>query len=327
MRLRHLSPRTEKAYWAWIVRFVVYHDKRHPSEMGAAEITAYLSTLATTRKVSASTQNQALAALIFLYREVLETNIGWLDELVRAKRPKTLPVVLSVREVGAVLGQLDGVPKLMATLLYGAGLRVLECACLRIKDIDLDARQVIVRSAKGGKDRVTLLPDLLRRELPAHLESVREQHERDLVAGAGYVALPHALARKYPRASRDWPWQWVFPATRIYTDCHTGQRHRHHLHETVLQRAVKRAVTDARISKKAGCHSLRHSFATHLLQSGTDIRTIQKLLGHSDVRTTMVYTHVVQNGPFGVTSPADRLAVSGPAAPASTPGAGKTEFE
>jgi integron integrase len=307
MRLRHLSPRTEKSYWGWVSRFVLFHGKRHPSEMGAREITRFLSSLATERDVSASTQNQALCALIFLYREVLKTNVGPLDDLVRAKLPRSLPVVLSVREVSVVLDQLDGVDKLMATLLYGAGLRLLECLRLRVKDIDFDVPQVIVRSGKGRKDRVTLLPDLLRRKLPAHLERVRVQHQKDITAGAGHVALPLALARKYPSASREWPWQWVFPATRIYTDRVTGQRQRHHLHQTVLQRAVRRAVANAGIPKKASCHTLRHSFATHLLQSGSDIRTIQKLLGHSDIRTTMIYTHVAHSGPFGIQSPADRL--------------------
>ena len=313
MRVRHLSPWTERSYWAWIVRFVLFYKKRHPSEMGAAEITHFLSSLATEGRVSASTQNQALCALIFLYRQVLKIDVGSLDGLIRARRPRTLPVVLSVNEVSAIFDELDGVHRLMGTLLYGAGLRLLECACLRVKDIDFDARQVIVRSGKGGKDRVTLLPDLLRRELPAHLKRVRAQHRRDRAAGAGHVVLPCALAKKYRSASRDWAWQWVFPATRIYTDRLTGQRHRHHLHESVLQRAVRQAVANAQIPKKAGCHTLRHSFATHLLQAGTDIRTIQRLLGHSDLRTTMIYTHVAQVGPFGIQSPADRLNLSGSA--------------
>ena len=295
------------------MRFVLFYEKRHPSEMGAGEITHFLSSLATEGRVSASTQNQALCALIFLYRQVLKIDVGSLDGLIPAKLPRTLPVVLSVNEVSAVLDELDGVHRLMGTFLYGAGLRLLECACLRVKDIDFDARQVIVRSGKGDKDRVTLLPDLLRRELPAHLKRVRAQHRRDRAAGAGHVALPHALAKKYRSASRDWAWQWVFPATRIYTDRLTGQRHRHHLHESVLQRAVRRAVANAQIPKKAGCHTLRHSFATHLLQAGTDIRTIQRLLGHSDLRTTMIYTHVAQVGPFGIQSPADRLNLSGSA--------------
>lgn len=310
IHLRHLSPRTGKAYWSWISRFVLFHDRRHPDEMGAPEITRFLSSLATDQRVSASTQNQALSALLFLYREVLKTEVGNLDGLVYAKRPRHLPVVLSVREVASLIDQLEEVPKLMATLLYGSGLRLLECARLRVKDIDFEARQIIVRSGKGAKDRVTLLPGSLRADLAAHLERVREQHVRDLTAGAGNVELPHALARKYPGARRQWPWQWVFPATRIYTERSTGERRRHHLHETVLQRAVKRAVAAAGIPKKAGCHTLRHSFATHLLQAGTDIRTIQKLLGHADIRTTMIYTHVVQRGLFGVESPADRLATN-----------------
>jgi integron integrase len=308
MRLRHLSPRTEKAYWAWIVRFVLFHDKRHPKKMGSPKIASFLSTLATDDHVSASTQNQALAALLFLYRVVLKTQVGELDGLVHAKRSRTLPVVLNICEVGAVLEQLEGVPKLMATLLYGGGLRLLECANLRVKDVDFDSRQVIVRSGKGRKDRITLLPESLREDLVSHVDRVRAQHQRDLTHGAGHVALPHALIEKYQSASREWPWQWIFPATRIFTDRRTGQRQRHHLHESALQRAVKQAVSTAHISKNASCHTLRHSFATHLLQAGTDIRTIQKLLVHADIRTTMIYTHVAQQSRFGPESPADRLA-------------------
>jgi integron integrase len=314
MRVRHLSPHTERSYWGWVSRYILYYDRRHPIELGARKITGFLSSLATDGKVSASTQNQALNALVFLYRDVLESDVGQLDGLIPAKRSRPLPVVLSVAEVSALLGQLDSVHKLMGTLLYGAGLRLLERAQLRIKDIDFDARQVIVRSGKGGKDRVTLLPDLLHSELPAHLARVRAQYEKDRRAGAGHVSLPYALTKKYRNASREWPWQWVFPATRIYTDKETGLRHRHHLHQTVLQKAVRRAVADAQIPKKAGCHTLRHSFATHLLQAGTDIRTIQKLLGHSDIRTTMIYTHVTQSGPYGIASPADRLPPSPSAA-------------
>ena len=307
IRLRHLSPRTEKAYWDWIVRYVIFHDKRHPEEMGAREITSFLSSLATDRKVSASTQNQALSALIFLYRKALEIEIEGLDGLVRARRKRSLPVVLGVAEVSALLEQIDGVPRLMATLLYGSGLRVLECARLRVKNLDFENHQIVVRAGKGGKDRVTVMPASVRDDLARHLARVRDQHRRDLAGGAGYVALPNALSRKYPNASREWPWQWVFPATRTYRDPETGLRHRHHLHETVLQRAVREAVRRADIPKKAGCHTLRHSFATQLLQSGSDIRTIQALLGHKDVRTTMIYTHVVQRGALGVQSPADRL--------------------
>jgi integron integrase len=312
MRLRHLSLRTEKAYWAWISRFVLFHDRRHPKEMGAPEIAAFLSALATEGQVSASTQNQALSALLFLYREVLEMDFAALEGLVRAKRPRSLPVVLSRAEIDRLLGELEPVPKLMGTLLYGAGLRLLECARLRVKDLDFEARQVLVRSGKGGRDRVTLLPNSLRGDLAAHLGRVRLQHERDRAAGAGHVELPGALAAKYRGASHEWAWQWVFPATRVYTDRRSGERRRHHLHETVLQRAVKQATARAQISKKVSCHTLRHSFATHLLQAGTDIRTIQNLLGHKDVRTTMVYTHVVQRGPFAVESPADRLPRSDP---------------
>ncbi len=308
MRIRHLSPRTEEAYWAWIVRFILFHDKRHPNQLAEPEMASFLSALAVDGQVSASTQNQALSALIFLYRDVLDAKIGSLDNLVRAKRPKTLPVVLSVREVASLLGRLDGTPKLMATLLYGGGLRLLECANLRVKDIDFDTRHLIVRSGKGRKDRITLLPETIRKDLILHLKNVHRQHQMDLSRGAGHVALPSALSKKYRNASREWPWQWAFPATRLYTDPQTGQRRRHHLHQTVLQRAVKEAVRQARIPKKAGCHTLRHSFATHLLEAGTDIRTIQKLLGHSDVRTTMIYTHVLENRRPGVESPADRLA-------------------
>lgn len=308
IRLRHFSPRTEEAYWAWIVRFILFHDKRHPGKMGAPEISRFLSSLATERHVSASTQNQALAALIFLYRDVLKANLGPLNNLVRAKRPKTLPVVMNVREVASLLAQLEGTPKLMATLLYGAGLRLLECANLRVKDVDFDARQVVVRAGKGQKDRITLLPETIRESLANHLEFVHAQHQRDLSNGAGHVSLPNALVEKYRSASHEWPWQWIFPATRIYTDRRTGQCRRHHLHKSVLQRAVKQAALQARIPKKVGCHALRHSFATHLLQAGTDIRTIQKLLGHVDIRTTMIYTHILDGSHPGTESPADRLA-------------------
>jgi len=307
LRVRHYSRRTERAYLGWIRRYIVFHAKRHPAEMGAAEVSRFLSSLAVEGRVSASTQNQALAALLFLYGPVLGVELPWLDELVRAVRPERLPVVLSRDEVRAVLLVLRGTPRLMAVLLYGAGLRLLECARLRVKDLDFAANQIVVRSGKGDRDRVTILPAVVRPALERQLARVRAQHERDLRAGAGWVELPHALARKYPNAGREWAWQWVFPATRTYTERTTSQRRRHHLHETVVQRAVHRAVREAGLTKPASCHTFRHSFATHLLEDGYDIRTVQELLGHRDVRTTMIYTHVLNRGPAGVRSPLDGL--------------------
>jgi len=307
LRVRHYSPRTEIAYTRWIRRFIVFHGKRHPREMGEGEVTAFLSSLATDRHLSASSQNQALGAILFLYREVLGRELAWLDDVVRAKRPVRLPVVLSRQEVRAVLDRLDGVPKLMASLLYGAGLRLLECARLRVKDVDFDRNEVVVRAGKGDKDRVTMLPASAKHDLSRHLEQTKRQHEQDLRLGAGWVELPGALGRKYPNAGREWAWQWVFPATRSYFHHATAQRRRHHLHESVLQRALKLAVARAGLTKPATCHSLRHSFATHLLEDGYDIRTVQELLGHRDVTTTMVYTHVLNRGGRGVLSPADRL--------------------
>ncbi len=303
----HYSRRTEEAYVAWVRRFIVFHDKRHPVEMGTEEITQFLTDLAVRRKVAASTQNQALSALLFLYREVLGQQIPWLEDVVRAKRPRRLPVVLTRDETRAVIDQLRGVPRLMALLLYGAGLRVLECARLRVKDVDLASNQIVVRAGKGDRDRATMLPAAIKVSLAQQLELARRQHERDLARGAGWVELPGALMRKYPSAGREWGWQWVFPATRIYVDRMTGQRRRHHLHETVLQRAVADAVRRAGIGKPATCHTFRHSFATHLLEDGHDIRTVQELLGHRDVSTTMIYTHVLNRGPGAVRSPADRL--------------------
>jgi integron integrase len=306
-RLRHLSRRTERAYASWIRRFILFHAKRHPREMGACEVTAYLTHLASERHVAASTQNQALSALLFLYRDVLGMELPWMDEIVRAKRTRHLPVVLSRAEVGQLIGKLDGTPRLMALLLYGSGLRLLECARLRVQDVDFERRIVTVRAGKGDRDRRTLLPHAAVKPLREQLQRARALHDRDLAQGMGWVELPHALAEKYPQAGREWPWQWVFPATRTYRDDQTGQRRRHHLHESVLQRAVKQAVKDAGIPKKATCHTLRHSFATHLLEDGYDIRTIQELLGHKDVATTMIYTHVLNRGPAGVRSPVDRL--------------------
>jgi integron integrase len=307
IRLRHYSPRTERSYVAWIRRFILFNDKRHPEMMGAPEVERFLSGLATARPISASTQNQALAAILFLYKDVLGREIGWVTDVVRAKAPRRLPVVMTRAEVRRVLDRLDGVPRLMATLLYGSGLRLLECARLRVKDLDFETRQIVVRAGKGNKDRVTMLPASAAEPLADHLDAVRRQHEIDVAGGAGWVTLPEALARKYPNAGREWPWQWVFPATRPYTDTHTGRHHRHHLHETVLQRAVKEAVRAAEIVKPASCHTFRHSFATHLLEDGYDIRTVQELLGHRDVATTMIYTHVLNRGGRGVLSPADRL--------------------
>ena len=311
MRLRRLSPRTQEAYLAWMRRYYQFQGRRNPAELGAAHVTAFLSSLATRDRVSASTQNQALAALLFLYEEVLRLRLPWLDDLVRAKRPVHLPVVLAREEVAAVLRLMSGVPRLMATLLYGSGLRLLECCQLRVKDVDFVRSQIFVRRGKGGKDRVAILPGAVRTELGAHLERARSQHLSDVASGAGWVELPEALDRKLPAAGREWPWQWVFPATRTYVHPETGQRRRHHLHETVVQNAVRRAVLASGISKRATCHTFRHSFATHLLEDGSDIRTVQELLGHTDVSTTMIYTHVLNRGPAGVRSPLDRLPGSG----------------
>jgi len=307
IRSRHYSRRTEKAYVHWIRRFIFFHGKRHPAEMGAVQVTAFLTSLAVQGKVAASTQNQALSALLFLYREVLAVDLPWLEDVVRAKRPQYLPVVLTRDETRALLQQLNGVPRIMALLLYGAGLRLLECCRLRVKDVDFAANQIVIRDGKGRKDRVTMLPAAARTLLARHMDQVRAQHEADLRREAGWVELPGALLRKYPRAGREWAWQWVFPATRFYVDRLTGQRRRHHLHESVLQRAVKDAVRAAGIPKIATCHTLRHSFATHLLEDNHDIRTVQELLGHRDVSTTMIYTHVLNLGPAGVRSPADRM--------------------
>ena len=307
LRTRHYSPRTEEAYVHWIRRFVLFHDKRHPRDMGAAEVSRFLSWLAVEGKVAAATQNQALAAVLFLYRHVLEVELPWLDDVVRARRPRSLPVVLSRDEVRRVLARTTGVAKLMTQLLYGSGLRLLECCRLRIKDIDFANRQILVRRGKGNVDRATLLPAFVADDLEKWIDSVRVQHRADLDSGAGWVELPGALARKYPNAPRDWPWQWVFPATRTYRHPETGQIRRHHYHETAVQRAVRDAVRAADLAKRVTPHTFRHSFATHLLADGYDIRTVQRLLGHKDVRTTMIYTHVLNRGPHGVLSPLDRL--------------------
>jgi integron integrase len=307
IRMRHYSYRTEKAYVHWIKRFIFFHNKRHPIEMGEAEIGQFLSSLATDGGVSASTQNQALNALLFLYHEVLNKKIGLINGVVRAKRPQRLPVVLTKDEVKRVLDRMNGTPHLMGLLLYGAGLRLMECCRLRVKDIDFSRNEVVVRSGKGNKDRYTMLPSTVRDSLIGHLRGVKSQHDEDLKNGLGRVSLPNALDRKYPNACKEWGWQWVFPAASHYTDSVTGEKRRHHLHESVLQRAFKEARLKAGVFKPAGCHSLRHSFATHLLENGYDIRTVQELLGHNDVSTTMVYTHVLNRGGKGVRSPADGL--------------------
>jgi integron integrase len=307
IRTRHYSDRTEKSYVHWIKRFIFFHNKRHPAEMGEAEIGRFLSSLATESHVSASTQNQALNALLFLYREILKKDIGYVNGVIRAKRPHRLPVVLTRQEMRSILGCLNGWDWIMAMLLYGAGLRLMECLRLRVKDIDFSSNQIVVRAGKGDKDRHTMLPSAVKEPLARHLEVIRRQHQRDLDRGLGRVILPNALERKYANAGKEWAWQWVFPATSHYTDKATGERRRHHLHESVLQKAVKEAVREAGIPKPASPHTFRHSFATHLLEDGYDIRTVQELLGHNDVTTTMVYTHVLNRGGKGVFSPADRL--------------------
>jgi integron integrase len=305
LRTRHYSPRTEKAYVAWVRRFVVFSGMRHPEQMGAPEIACYLSHLATRELVSAGTQNQALSALVFLYREVLGREVAGLADVVRARRPFRVPLVLSRDEVRAVLRQMRGTPALMARLMYGSGLRLLECCRLRVKDVDFARNEITVHDGKGRKDRKTVLPAALVGPLRAHVERVRRQHEADLAGGGGSVALPHALDRKYVSAHRDWAWQWIFPATRVRRDWGTGRWQRHHLHETLVQREFATAVRAANLTKPATCHTLRHSFATHLLENGYDIRTIQELLGHTDVATTMIYTHVLNRGARGVRSPLD----------------------
>lgn len=307
MGVRHLSRRTQEAYLGWMRRYHAFHRRRDPARLGPEHVTAFLNMLANERRVSASTQNQALAAILFLYRQVLGIDLPWLDDLVRAPARERLPVVLTRDEVRRVLRQLEGVPRLMATLLYGSGLRLLECCRLRVQDVDFERHQILVRRGKGAKDRAALLPAVLASPLAAHLDRMCVQHAADRENGAGWVELPDALASKLPSASREWPWQWVFPATRTYIEPQTGQRRRHHLHETVVQRAVRRAVLASGLSKRATCHTFRHSFATHLLEDGSDIRTVQALLGHKDVTTTMIYTHVLDRGPAGVRSPVDRL--------------------
>ena len=305
VRKRHYSLSTERTYCAWIVRFIRFHDLRHPESMGAAEVEAFLSHLAMDRRVAASTQNQALAAILFLYKAVLGIELPWLDGITRAKRPARLPTVLSRQEVAAVLGQMSGTAGLMARLLYGSGMRVAECTRLRIKDVDLQRRTLTVRSGKGGKDRVTVLPDQLLNPIRGQMERARTLYQQDRAAGVPGVFLPYALASKYPGADQSWPWFWLFPAQRLARDPRSELLRRHHIAPQRLQKAIARAVARSGLDRPASAHTLRHCFATHLLERGQDIRTVQTLLGHADVRTTMIYTHVLQRGAAGVLSPLD----------------------
>jgi integron integrase len=307
VRRRHYSRRTEETYVHWIKRFIYFCGKRHPRELGAAEVTAFLNHLAREREVAASTQNQALSALLFLYREALGTPLPWLDELERPQRPARLPTVLTQDEVGRLLGGMRGVRWLMASVLYGAGLRLRECLTLRVKDVDFGYCQILVRDGKGAKDRVTMLPAPLIEPLKQQIGRARTLHERDLAAGYGSVDLPHALERKYPRAPHEFGWKYVFPSHKLSRDPRSGAIRRHHIYENYLIRAVKNAARSAHIMKHVSCHTLRHSFATHLIEAGYDIRTVQELLGHADISTTMIYTHVLNKGGRGVHSPLDRL--------------------
>lgn len=305
LRLRHYSERTINAYVGWALRYIRFHRKRHPREMGREQVEDFLSSLAIQLNVSASTQNQALAAIGFLYREVLNIPLEGTEQLTRAKRPVRLPVVLTRDEMKRLIGEMDGSPQLVAMLLYGAGLRVLECLQLRVKDVDFAGHQIHVRGGKGDKDRLTMLPTAAESRLREHLDEVRFIHARDLRRGAGRVDIPGALIKKYPKASTEFRWQYVFPATRTHIDLVTRELRRHHLHVTVIQRAVAEACRQAGLMKRATCHTFRHSFATHLIEDGYDIRTVQELLGHTDVRTTMIYTHVLNRGGRGVRSPID----------------------
>jgi integron integrase len=304
-RMRHLSIRTEQAYVQWIRRFILFHKKRHPAEMSEAEIREFISDLAVNRRIAASTQTVALSALLFLYRDVLKKDLPYINNIERAQKPKRLPVVFTRDESKRVLAKLSGVHGLIGSILYGAGLRLMESLRLRIKDVDFTYGQIIVRDGKGAKDRVTILPESLKQSLEHHFKKVKLLHEEDLLAGYGEVYLPYALANKYPQAPKEWGWQYVFPAANRSVDPRSGKERRHHLSDNAIQTAVKKALSAAKIVKRGSCHTFRHSFATHLLEDGYDIRTVQELLGHKDVRTTMIYTHVLNRGGRGVRSPLD----------------------
>jgi len=306
LRLKHYSIRTENSYVPWIKRYILFHNKRHPKDMGKQEIEEFLTHLAVDLRVASSTQNQAFNALLFLYREVLDIEIDEQINAVRAKKPRKLPTVMSKGETFKLIENLDGIHQLMSKLLYGSGLRLMECVRIRVKDIDFELNQVVVRDGKGAKDRITVLPEDVKSSLRKHLEKIKLLHQDDLDKGYGRVYLPFALERKYPNANREWGWQYVFPSKSLSTDPRSGEIRRHHINESTLQKALKRAVKFLKINKPVSCHTFRHSFATHLLEDGYDIRTVQELLGHKDVNTTMIYTHVLSKGGMVVRSPLDR---------------------
>ncbi|MEZ0233246.1 MAG: integron integrase [Methylophilaceae bacterium] len=311
IRLKHYSIRTEQAYVDWIKRYILHFDKRHPKDLGAAEVEQFLTHLAVHGKVAASTQNQAKSALLFLYKEILALELPWLDDVERAKAPKRLPVVLSQAEVQQILSHLDGTHHLIVSLLYGTGMRIMEALRLRVKDVDFARKEILIRDGKGYKDRITMLPLSLIAPLQAHIKRVKTLHDKDLNDGYGAVYMPFALNKKYPYAARDWSWQYIFPSGKLSVDPRAAEEapesRRHHIQDQAIQRAVRQAVVDAGLTKPATPHTFRHSFATHLLESGYDIRTVQELLGHSDVATTMIYTHVLNKGGRGVASPLDNL--------------------
>jgi len=311
LRYRHFSIRTEKSYLGWIKRFIHFHQKRHPEEMGESEIKQFVNWLAYQGNVSASTQNQALCSILFLYKNVLKHDVVWIDNIKWAKRPKRLPVVFSEAEIRKIMLLLEGVHKLVAKIMYGSGLRLSECVSLRIQDLDFDYQQIIVRNAKGERDRATILPESLTDPLRDQIEKVRLIHNDDLKNGLGTVYLPYAIERKFPNASREYIWQYLFPSKTVSLDPRSGRKRRHHIHLDSVQRMIRKAVRQSGIRKRGSSHSLRHSFATHLLEAGYDIRTIQELLGHEDVSTTMIYTHVLKKGAGFVKSPVDRL-LTGP---------------